>query len=273
MKVVLIGCGAIGTVLARAIDEGKAGKVKLRWVYDIKPEKSIALIEKLRSKPKMASGTSEIYVDKSVDLIIEAASQKAVKQYSLKALRSGKDLMIMSVGAFSDDEFYKKVTSTAERNGRRIYIPSGAVVGIDGVKASKLGKIQEVILITRKPPTALKDSEYLAKHNIRLVGLKRPQIVFEGSAREAVKAFPASVNVAATLSLAGIGSDRTRVRIIADPKIKRNIHEIHVKGKSGEIVTEARNVPFPDIRRTSYLAALSAIRTLKNLSETVCVGS
>ena len=273
MKVALIGCGAIGTLLAHAIDEGKVKKVSLVWVYDIKPEKSEALVKKLRSKPKVASGASQIFADKSVDLIIEAASQSAVKQYSFPALQSGKDLMVMSVGAFSDDKLFRKLKLEAERHGRRIYIPSGAVLGIDGVKASKLGKICEVVLTTRKPPAAFEYSEYLKAHRIRITGLRKPKVIFDGPARKAVAAFPASVNVAATLSLAGVGFDKTRVRIIADPKIKINIHEIRVRGESGEFLTEARNVPFPDVPRTSYQAALSAIRTLNNLSDTVRVGT
>ncbi len=273
MKIALIGCGAIGTVLAKAVGEGRAGDAKLGWVYDLKPKKSEALVRKLRLKPKIAKSASEIYADETVDLVIEAASQLAVEQYSLDVLSSGKDLMVMSVGAFADENLRKSVWRAAEQNGRRVYIPSGAVLGIDGVKAAELGKIHGVILTTRKPPAALAYSDYLRERRINLKGLKKPKIVFDGPARKAVKAFPASVNVAATLSLAGIGFDRTRVRVIADPTIKRNVHEIRVKGKSGEFVTDAKNVPFPETRRTSYLAALSAIRTLRNLSETIRVGT
>lgn len=273
MKVAIIGCGTIGTVLAKAIDEGRAGDAKLGWVYDLKPRKSLELVKKMRSKPRIAKSAADIYSDKAVDLVIEAASQKAVKQYSLEVIRSGKDLMVMSVGAFADDKLLKSLRRTTERNGRRIYIPSGAVLGIDGMKAAELGKIQEVVLTTRKPPSALAYSEYLHEHKISLKGLKRPKVIFDGPARKAVRAFPASVNVAATLSLAGIGFERTRVRIVADPNINRNIHEIRVRGKSGEFITKAINVPFPESQRTSYLAALSAIRTLRNLSETIRVGT
>lgn len=273
MKVAIIGCGAIGTVLARAIDGGRAGDAELRWIYDLKSKKSEALVKKLRSKPKIAKSASEICADKSVGLVVEAASQLAVKQYSRSILRSDKDLMVMSVGAFADDKLLKQVRAAAERNGRRMYIPSGAVLGIDGVKAAELGGIQKVILTTRKPPSALMYSDYLRKRHIKLKGLKRPRVVFDGSARKAVKTFPLSVNVAATLSLAGIGLDKTRVRVIADPTTKRNVHQIRVQGNSGEFVTEARNMPFPDTSRTSYLAALSAIRTLRNLSETIRIGT
>ena len=273
LKVALIGCGAIGTVLAQAIDEGRAGKAELAWVYDLKLEKSEVLAKKLRLKPRIARSVAEIYSDKTVGLVIEASSQLAVEQYSLDVIHSGKDIMVMSVGAFADERLLKGVRSAAEQSGRRIYIPSGAVLGIDGIKAAELGEINEAMLTTRKPPAALAYSAYLEERGIDLRGLKKPRVVFEGSAREAVKAFPRSVNVAATLSLAGIGLDKTKVRIIADPKLRLNVHEIRVRGKAGELVTEARNVSSPDAPRTSYLAALSAIQTLRNLSESIRVGT
>lgn len=273
LKVALIGCGAIGTVLAQAIDGSKAGGAELMWLYDLKSEKSQALAKKLRSKPRIAKSVAEIYADKTVGLVIEAASQLAVEQYSLDVLRSGKDLMVMSVGAFADEKLLGEVRSAAEQRGHRIYIPSGAVLGIDGIKAAELGEIKEATLTTRKPSAALAYSAYLKERGIKLRELKKPRVVFKGSAREAVKAFPRSVNVAATLSLAGIGLDKTKVRIIADPKLDRNVHEIRVLGKAGELATEARNVPFPDAPRTSYLAALSAIQILRNLSESIRVGS
>jgi len=273
LNVALIGCGSIGTVLAKAIDAGKAGKVKLTWLHDSKPEKSRALAKKLRSKPKIAKKVAQIYADKTTDLVIEAASQKAVALYALDVLKSGKDLMVMSVGAFGDEKLLKSVQRASEQSGKKVYVPSGAILGIDGVKAGMLGKIEKVALTTRKPPAALAYSTYLRERDINLVGLKKPLVVFEGTAREAVRAFPESVNVAATLSLAGIGLDRTRVKIIADPSLDRNVHEIRVRGKAGEFTTEARNVPSPENPKTSYLAALSAIRALRNLTETIRIGT
>lgn len=273
LKAALIGCGAIGTVLARAIDEGEAGKVQLAWLYDLRRERSKALSEKLRSKPKVAESFCEIRDDMSVDLVIEAASQGAVAQYAIDVLKSGKDLMVMSVGAFADEELLRNVFETAERVGRKIYVPSGAIFGIDGVKAAKLGDIEQIILTTRKPPSSLAYSQYVQERGLNLTDLQEPLVVFEGPAREAVRAFPESVNVAATLSLAGIGFDKTRVRIIADPSLKLNVHEIRVKGSAGELIAEARNVPSPDNPKTSYLAALSAIQMLRNLTETVRIGT
>jgi aspartate dehydrogenase len=273
LKVALIGCGSIGTTLAKAIDAGKAGKAELGWLYDLKPEKSEALTKKLRSKPKVAKEVTQIYADKATGLVIEAASQKAVTQYALDVLKSGKDLMVLSVGAFGDEKLLSEVRKASERSGRKVYVPSGAVLGIDGVKAAMLGEIEEAVLTTRKPPAALAYSAYLRERGINLTGLKEPHVVFEGAAREAVKAFPASVNVAATLSLAGIGVDKTKVKIIADPSLDRNVHEIMVRGKAGEFITEARNAPSPENPKTSYLAALSAIRALRNLTETIRIGT
>ncbi len=273
LYVAIIGCGAIGTTLAKAIDKGVAGEARLVWLYDIRRDKSEKLVKKLRSKPKIAAAATDIYADEDVDLVIESASQLAVEQYALDVLNSKKDLMVMSVGAFSDQKLLNSVRKAADKNERRVFIPSGAILGIDGVKAAAIGKIRRVILTTSKPPAALAYGEYIKKRGINLKNLKKPRLIFDGPARKAVKAFPASVNVAATLSLAGIGLDKTRVRIIADPKLRKNVHEIIVRGKSGELVTIARNLPFPDSRKTSYLAALSAVRTLKNLSEAVRIGT
>ncbi len=273
MKIGLIGCGAIGSTLALQIDGGKVGEAKLVRVYDLKRESCEQLVGKLKSKPRVAREVSEIYGDKEIDMVIEAASQAAVRQYSLDVIKSGKNLMIVSVGALADDKLLENLRSEARRRDKRIYIPSGAILGMDGVKSSALAGIQAATLTTRKPPAAFQGNEYLQRKGVKLADLKRPKVIFDGTAREAVKAFPASVNVAATLSLAGIGFDRTKVRIVADPAIAINIHEIKIKGKSGELITESRNVPFPEVPRTSYLAALSAIRTLKNLSETVHVGT
>ena len=271
--VAIIGCGAIGTVLARSIDEGRAGATKLVALYDLNVDRAKRLAEKLKSKPKVAREFRELLEDPSIGLIVEAASQEAVRQYALDVLRAGKSLMVMSVGALVDQELLRSLWREAEKRGCRIYIPSGAIVGVDGVRAASQAGIESVTLTTRKPPRALMDSPYVVERGMDLRGLKEPVVVFEGKASEAVKHFPRSVNVAATLSLAGVGPDRTVVRIIADPNVDRNIHEVRVKGRFGEIVTVAKNVPSPDNPKTSYLAALSAVDTLRRVTEPILVGA
>ncbi|MBS7624120.1 aspartate dehydrogenase [Candidatus Bathyarchaeota archaeon] len=269
----LIGCGAIGTVIAEAIDRGKAGDINLIIVYDLIRDRSELLASRLSHKPLIAEGLNDILERKDVHLVIEAASQEAVRQYATKILSSNKDLMIMSAGALVDDNLFAEIIKVARENGRKVYVPSGAIVGLDNIKSASVGQIEEVTLTTRKPPISFRGAPYVEKSKIDLSSLKEPLILFDGPAREAVKLFPQNVNVAATLSLAGIGADRTRVRVIVDPTIKNIIHEIYVRGEFGEIYTKTVNRPFPTNPKTSYIAALSAIATLRKISENIIVGT
>jgi aspartate dehydrogenase len=273
VKIALIGCGNIGEILARAIERGDAGRVELTWVLDRTVEKCEKFVQKLHSKPSITTNLGEIIADREVDLVVEAASQAAVTGYAIKVLEAGKDLMVMSVGALADEKLLQKMMETAERKQRKVYIPSGAILGIDGIRAAKLAGIDEVVLTTRKPAMTLAYSSYIKERRIDLGKLREPMVVFEGPAKEAVKAFPASVNVAATLSLSGIGFERTKVRIVADPTLDRNIHEVHIKSKGGEFFTQAKNLPSPDNPKTSYLAALSAVQTLANISSNFKLGT
>jgi len=269
----LIGCGAIGTVIAEAIDSGRAGEIDLVVVYDIIMERAQNLASKLNCKPLVAKNINEILERDDVQIVIEAASQEAVKQYAVKVLSSNKDLMVMSTGALLDETLMAKITEAAKNSGRRVYVPSGAIVGLDNVKSAAIGQIEDVTLITRKPPISFKGAPYIEKSKVDLSALKEPLTLYEGSAREAVKLFPQNVNVAATLSLAGVGPDKTRVKIIVDPGIKNIIHEVHLRGEFGEILTRTVNKPFPSNPRTSYIAALSAIATLKKISENIIIGT
>jgi aspartate dehydrogenase len=268
MKVGLIGCGAIGNVIAKAIDEGEE---ELVAVYDLIESKSFELVSKLREKPEITRSFDE-FVSKDMDVVIEAASQQAVREYAERVLESGKDFMVMSVGAFVDEDLLTKLRKIAKEKKRRIYIPSGAVVGIDAMKAVS-ARIEEVILITRKHPNSLRGAPFFEKNQMDIDEIESPTLLFEGSAREAVKLFPQNVNIAAVISIAGIGFSKTKVRIIADPAIDKNIHEIRIRGEFGEIVTIAKNVKCPENPKTSYLAALSAVRTLRNASESIIIGT
>ena len=267
----LIGCGAIGTVIAQAIDKGQAGDTRLIMIFDRNVEKAENLAQKLRSKPKVAKNFKEFLEGKDVELVIEAASQEAVKAYAVEVLKAGKDIVIMSVGALVDSRLVKEISSVAKKNRRKVYIPSGAIAGLDGVKASALGKIESITLTTRKPVEGLIDNPYFKEKTGGKV--ENPTLIYEGPAAEACKLFPANVNVAATLGLAGIGAERTIVRVVADPTVSRNIHEIEVKGEFGELKVYVENVPSIENPKTSYLAALSAIATLKKLTEPLQVGT
>jgi aspartate dehydrogenase len=269
----LIGCGTIGSVLAHAINEGEAGNTRLIIVYDLVLQKSRNLVSELSTKPKIAGNFAEFASCKDVRLVVEAASQDAVRQYTSKVLQAGKDLMIMSVGALVDSKLTNDIRTLADSAGRKVYIPSGAIAGLDGLKSAAIDRIDEVILTTRKPPKGLKGVSYLEQRGINIDALGKPKTVYEGLALEACKLFPANVNVAAALSLAGIGPQKTKVRIVADPTIRRNIHEIRVKGKFGEFTVHIENVPSAKNPKTSYLAALSAVATLRKVTQHMLIGT
>lgn len=209
----------------------------------------------------------------SVDLVIESASQNAVRIFVPRALEAGCDVMILSVGALADEELRKKLFRLAQQNNCKLYFPSGAVVGIDGINSASAAEISSVTLTTRKPPSGLAGAPYVVCKGIELEKIEKETLLFEGSASEAVKAFPANVNVAATISLAGIGFERTKVRVIADPALSRNVHEITVEGEFGKFFTRVENLPSPENPKTSYLAALSAISTLKKILNPVKIGT
>jgi aspartate dehydrogenase len=160
----------------------------------------------------------------------------------------------------------------AEKNGSRIYCPSGALGGLDAVKAAKVGKIESITITTRKQPQSFASSPFAVQNKIDLASIREPRILFKGNAAEACRLFPANVNVAASLALAGIGMDRTTVSVVADPTIERNVHEVDVVGEFGRMRTILENVPSENAR-TSKLAAFSAIALLQDLTGSLHIGT
>ncbi|MCK5024034.1 MAG: aspartate dehydrogenase [Thermoplasmata archaeon] len=267
MKITIIGCGSIGKTLARYMDS--EDYIDSISIIDRKKEVVEALVEECQ-KVKYVNNLEDAF-EKS-DLIVEAASQQAVIEFAPKALEMGKDIVVMSGGAFVNDDFKEKCRILAKQNGCKVFIPSGAVCGIEGIGAVATEEVEEIILMTYKPPEAFKGVKYLKKKGIELDNLKRPKVIFSGHAEDAVKYFPRNINVAATLSLAGLGIERTTVKIVVDPKATLNQHRIIAKGKFGEIECWTRNTPFPDNPQTSYLAALSLISAVKKIAGNFWVG-
>ena len=268
MNVGLIGCGAIGSEIAKAIDDKKID-ARLSIIFDVYRDSMDMLLERLKDKPYRARRFDDI-LDADIDIIVEAASQEALKSYAPKILERF-DLMAMSVGALLDQEFFNTINDIIIKYNKRLFIPTGAIAGIDAIKSVK-ELIDEVEIITTKPPLGLKDAVYVKMNNIDL-SIDEPKVIYQGYAREAVRYFPANVNVAATLSLAGIGADKTRVKIVADPNIKTNKHQIIVKGKFGEFNFIINNIPSPTNPKTSYLAVLSAIECLKSINGRIRIGT
>ena len=262
--IALIGCGAIGTSLATALSEGKISNARLVAIFDIIPERARGLAKTLKHPVLISESIADLLNGKP-DLLIEAASQAAVQEYAEKVLTSGADLLIMSTGALLDKQLYEQLQRAAEQHQRRIYLPTGAIGAIDAIRATAIGGLQEVTLTTRKPPQSLAGAPFFTNNKVDLAKISEPQLIYEGPAREAIALFPANVNVAAILSLAGLGAERTKVRIIADPSIRVNIHRIEAAGNSGRISIELENQPHPMNPKTSFLAVLSALELLRQI--------
>jgi len=247
MRLGIIGCGAIGTDVAKAADTMK--DIEKIYLHDSNP----AAAMKLCSMMKKATIQPVEDFFKDVRVVFEAASQQAVSQYAAMVLAAGKDIIIMSIGSLFNDTLRKKLEDTARKNHRKIYLPSGAVCGIDGVLAASIEKLDSVTLVTTKPPASLGKS------------VEERTVIFKGNARDAVKQFPKNINVAACLSLAGVGFDETKVEIVADPVETRISHKILAHGRFGRLRAEVENMPNPKNPQSSYMASLSAIATLRRV--------
>ncbi len=255
MNLGIIGCGAIGTDVGKAADE--MDEIENIYLFDINKAAS----KKLSSSLNKAEVKPVKDFLKHVDVVFEAASQGAVEEYAEEVIKEGRDLVVMSVGSLLDNKFRMRLERIAKEKKCKIYLPSGAVCGIDGVLSASIGGIDEVTLVTTKPP------ESLGKK------FDKRSIVFDGYARDAVKKFPMNINVAASLSLAGIGFDKTKVEIVADPVATRINHKILAHGKFGRLRAEVENMPNPNNPKSSYMASLSAIATLKRIVNPIQIGA
>ncbi len=255
MNLGIIGCGAIGTDVAKAADTME--EIEKIYLFDADMDAAENLCKTIK---KGETNDVEDFLE-DVDVIFEGASQQAVRKYAEKILRAGRDLILMSVGSLLDDSFRKKLEKIAREKNCKIYIPAGAVFGIDGLSSASVGGIDGVTLVTTKPPSSLGKN------------FNKRTILFEGNAREAVKKFPKNINVAASVSLAGIGFDDTKVEIVADPVATRINHKILAHGKFGRLRAEIENMPNPNNPKSSYMASLSAIATLKRIVSPIQMGA
>lgn len=270
LKIGIVGCGAIGSSLAKRIAKQFLRQAQISALFDIDTRKSLSLADSLRGNKFIAAKSLNELIQKS-DLVIEASSAGASWDIAQKTLRKKRDIMIMSVGGIVDN--YLKLVSLAKANNAKAYIPSGAISGIDALKASALGKINSVTLTTFKNPLSFQGVKYIRNKKIALNKIKKETVLFSGSAKDAVRYFPQNINVAAILSIAGLGAIKTKVRIIATPAISRNIHQIEITSEAGKVFTRTENVLHPDNPKTSYLAFLSAVAVLKQILEPVKIGT
>ena len=265
IKVGIVGCGTIGTKLAHAVQSQFSRHAIVSYLIDLDRGKAKGLSKSLKSKPRLVS--LKVLVQKS-DLIIESASHAAVHQLLPLASRYRKKIMILSVGGLLNNRGI-----ALDRLRSLLYVPSGAVAGIDALLAGHQGKLNRVVITTRKPLRSFESAPYFKGRAERFRMISKPTLIFEGSALEAVRAFPENVNVAATLSLAGIGPKKTRVRLYASPTYKMNSHEIEIQGRFGCIRTLTENVPSNGNPKTSALAVYSAIACLEKIFSPVKIGT
>jgi aspartate dehydrogenase len=261
----IVGCGSIGRALIGAVQSGKLA-VRVAGLTSRTEKSAREFLSTLNSPPPYLA-LRELIV--ASDLLIEAAGGSAVPKLADEVFAAGKDLMVISVGALLD---HPEIIEQSRRTGCRLYVPSGAIAGLDGIKSACIGRIAHVTHTTRKPPLGLEGAPYLVERGISLAGLKEEKEVFSGSAREACRGFPANVNVTAAVSLAGIGADQTLVRIVAVPGLPRNCHDIDVEGEFGLLHVHIENVPSEN-PKTGKLTALSIIRSIQDVVDPVRIGT
>ena len=266
MRVGIGGLGAIGMALARRMDAGLDG-LELVAVSARDRERAAARLKGLkRAVPVLGlSDLAEVS-----DVVVECAPAGVFDQVAEPAIRLGRILIPVSVGGLLDNWH---LVDLASMTGARINVASGAVLGLDAVRAAAQGDIQQVLIVTRKPPGGLAGAPHIERNAIDLEALDQPLKVFEGSAREGVTAFPANVNVAAALGLAGIGPDRTRLEVWADPGVSRNTHSIIVESDSARFELKIENIPSDDNPRTGRIVVLSIIAALRRLVDPLTVGT
>lgn len=261
MKAGIIGFGQIGRGVTQRIRDGEAGATELRAILVRDRAKSMGA-----AADDLITDDADAFLSADLDVIVEVGGHPALRQYAERVLEAGKDLLTVSVGAFADGDFLERVTETARRTGRRVLVPSGAIAGLDMISAAALAPIDSATHTTHKNPRAFTPEQLGGR-----VVEDEPVLLFEGPARQGVGLFPENVNVAAAVSLAGIGLDRTTLRVYADPNIERNMHEVEVNGYFGRVRIEVENIPSSN-PKTGRIVELSIAKALRNLSAPFVIG-
>jgi aspartate dehydrogenase len=264
-RVAVAGLGPIGTRLAKALDDGIEG-LTLAAVSSANIEKHRGWLDKLKKRP--AALPIEALAE-AADIVVECAPSKLVRAIVAPVVSRGKTAVVLSVGALLENE---DLIALAKQKGGQIVVPTGALIGLDAMTAAAVGTIHSVQMVTRKPLKGLDGAPYLVEHNIEIKDITTPLKIFDGTAREAARGFPANLNVAVALSLAGIGADRTRVEIWADPTVTRNTHRIEVDADSARFSMTIENIPSEN-PKTGLITALSVIACLRKLNAPLRVGT
>ena len=270
-RVGLVGSGTIGGFVIDNVMENKIEGVEIAVVC--------GRSEKSRGREKVAeyglpwiTDTDELF-NYDLDVIVEVASQETLEKIGVKVLKSGIDLIPISLGALVDGNLLENLIEAAKEGGSVVHIPSGGIGSLDALQAAIIAGVDKVTMTTRKHPIAWTDIPYVEAMNIDLDSLEEEYLLYEGPARDCVKEFPQNINIAAALSMAGIGFDKTIIRILADPKVEYNTHEIRVEGNAGRYTITFENVPVPSNPRTTYMACLSILAALEKIRSPFHMGT
>jgi aspartate dehydrogenase len=265
MRVAIAGLGPIGKRAAEALDHGIDGLV-LSAVSMQNPQKHQSWLAGLSTMPAVLPIEA---LSEAADIVIECAPAKLLRSIVAPFVGSGKTAIVLSAGALLDNE---DLIELAKQNGGQIVVPTGALIGLDAVTAAAVGTIHSVRMVTRKPVQGLAGAPYIVENNIDIESITEPLKIFDGTAREAARGFPANLNVAVALSLAGIGPDRTRLEIWADPALTRNVHRIEVESDSARFSMSIENIPSEN-PKTGLITALSVIAYLRKQRASLRVGT
>lgn len=261
MRVGLLGGGTIARLFLEHIRRGDLGDVE---VAALACRSASSRAKALAEEFGVALVTSFAgLVERRPEVVVEAASHEAVREYGERLLGEGVAVIVLSGGVLADDELRTRLEQAALRTGALLYVPSGGIGGLDALKAATIAGVDAVRITVMKPPAAWKKIDYVDGLGIDLDALTGPTTLYAGPARAGVPLFPANVNIAAVLSMAGIGFDRTQLEVVADPALKTNTHMIEIRGKTGTISLKLENVPAPDNPKTAWLACYSALAALK----------
>jgi aspartate dehydrogenase len=265
-RVGIIGYGSIGKEIIAATSRNEIQNARIVALFD-KESTVFNKVDYDNGELNLFSDFDEFYnsdIYSNIDIIMECASKGAIKEYGKKIIDSKKDLIVLSVGAFSDEKYLIELQNLSNLNNTKILIPTGAIAGLDSIRSVKK-YLNTLTIVTTKNPKSLIGAPYFKTSKIRIDEILKETVLFEGNAVDAIELFPANVNVAVSVALAGIGLVKTQVKIVADPTLSVNKHEIVGEGTFGKIQIVVQNIPSPSNPRTSHLASLSAIECLRGL--------
>ena len=271
MRVGIIGGGTIARLILDHVRRGALGRIRIVAIAGRGERSTARNLAKERRVPYVIG--VKALLAKKPDVVVEAASHDALREYGEAILRKGSALIVLSGGALADDKVRARLERAAAKGGAVLYVPSGGIGGLDALKAACVAGANEVTIAVTKPPQAWKGIPYVERLGVNLETLRGPTTLFEGPARQGVPLFPANVNIAAVLSMAGIGFDRTRLKVVAVPGLTHNTHFIEIRGRAGNISVKLENVPAPENPKTAWLACYSALAALKAFNSPVRYGT